>query len=114
MSRRIPPTPVAAPWFGSPALGWLWDSILNATARPPPLETPPEFSPRPPPTPPADGPVGSVARSGLELLYEQCSLHITLNMASSTWFGSRPPRPSRTAASSATGPPRGAPGGAPR
>ena len=23
MSRRIPPTPVAAPWYGSTALGWL-------------------------------------------------------------------------------------------
>ena len=34
--------------------------------------------------------MGSVLRSGLELLYEQCSLHITLNMASSVWFGSRP------------------------
>ena len=30
-SRRIPPTPVAAPWNGSTALGWLCDSTLNAT-----------------------------------------------------------------------------------
>ena len=30
-SRRIPPTPVAAPWKGSTALGWLCDSTLNAT-----------------------------------------------------------------------------------
>ena len=29
-SRRIPPTPVAAPWKGSTALGWLCDSTLNA------------------------------------------------------------------------------------
>src|SRR5215211_6851240 len=32
-SRRIPPTPVAAPWNGSTALGWLWDSTLKAIAR---------------------------------------------------------------------------------
>ena len=34
MSRRIPPTPVAAPWNGSTAVGWLCDSTLNATATP--------------------------------------------------------------------------------
>ena len=34
MSRRIPPTPVAAPWNGSTADGWLCDSALNATATP--------------------------------------------------------------------------------
>src|SRR5918997_454695 len=39
MSRRIPPTPVAAPWNGSTALGWLCDSTLNATARPSPTST---------------------------------------------------------------------------
>ena len=38
MSRRMPPTPVAAPWYGSTALGWLCDSILNATASPSPIE----------------------------------------------------------------------------
>src|SRR2546429_176424 len=32
MSRRIPPTPVAAPWNGSTADGWLCDSTLKATA----------------------------------------------------------------------------------
>jgi len=32
MSRRIPPTPVAAPWNGSTAEGWLWLSTLSATA----------------------------------------------------------------------------------
>ena len=37
MSRRMPPTPVAAPWYGSTALGWLCDSILNATASPSPI-----------------------------------------------------------------------------
>ncbi len=38
ISRMIPPTPVAtpvaAPWNGSMAIGWLCDSILNATAQP--------------------------------------------------------------------------------
>ena len=34
MSRTMPPTPVAAPWNGSTALGWLCDSILNAMAKP--------------------------------------------------------------------------------
>ena len=33
MSRTIPPTPVAAPWKGSTADGWLCDSILNATTH---------------------------------------------------------------------------------
>jgi hypothetical protein len=66
MSRRIPPTPVAAPWYGSTALGWLWDSILKATARPSPIEMTPAFSPGPATTPsPA---VGSVFSSGLLLL----------------------------------------------
>ena len=32
MSRRMPPTPVAAPWNGSMKLGWLCDSILKAIA----------------------------------------------------------------------------------
>ena len=41
MSRRIPPTPVAAPWYGSTADGWLCDSILNATASPSPIEMTP-------------------------------------------------------------------------
>ena len=30
ISRRMPPTPVAAPWKGSMAEGWLWLSILKA------------------------------------------------------------------------------------
>ena len=37
-SRRIPPTPVAAPWNGSTALGWLCDSTLNAHASPSPTD----------------------------------------------------------------------------
>ncbi len=88
MSRRIPPTPVAAPWYGSTAEGWLWLSILNATASPSPMRTTPALSPGPAIMPWPR--VGSVLSSGLELLYEQCSLHITLNMASSVWLGSRP------------------------
>jgi hypothetical protein len=47
MSRRIPPTPVAAPWNGSTADGWLCDSTLNVTASPPPMSTTPAFSPGP-------------------------------------------------------------------
>ena len=47
MSRRIPPTPVAAPWNGSTADGWLWLSTLNATASPSPRSTTPAFSPGP-------------------------------------------------------------------
>jgi len=46
-SRRMPPTPVAAPWYGSTALGWLCDSILNATAIPSPIAMTPAFSPGP-------------------------------------------------------------------
>ncbi len=44
MSRMMPPTPVAAPWNGSTALGWLWDSILKAMARPSPMSIMPAFS----------------------------------------------------------------------
>ncbi len=44
MSRTIPPTPVAAPSYGSIADGWLCDSILNATPSPSPMSTTPAFS----------------------------------------------------------------------
>ena len=47
MSRRMPPTPVAAPWNGSMNDGWLWLSILNARAKPSPTSTIPAFSPGP-------------------------------------------------------------------
>src|SRR3954471_9328029 len=88
MSRRIPPTPVAAPWNGSTALGWLCDSTLNAHARPPPTSTAPALSPGPMTT---WGPsVGSVRSSFFECLYAQCSLHSSENIASSTWLGARP------------------------
>ena len=41
MSRMMPPTPVAAPWYGSMNDGWLCDSILNTAARPSPMSTAP-------------------------------------------------------------------------
>ena len=63
MSRTIPPTPVAAPWKGSTALGWLWLSTLNTIARPSPTSTAPAFSPGPITT---RGPVvGNPLSSGL-------------------------------------------------
>ncbi len=66
MSRRMPPTPVAAPWKGSTALGWLCDSTLNAHTMPSPTSTAPAFSPGPITT---CGPsVGSVRSSFLECL----------------------------------------------
>src|SRR3712207_2289745 len=84
----MPPTPVAAPWNGSTADGWLCDSTLNAIASPSPTSTAPAFSPGPMTT---FGPsVGSGRRSFLECLYAQCSLHSSENIASSTSFGGRP------------------------
>jgi hypothetical protein len=47
MSRRMPPTPVAAPWYGSMKEGWLCDSILKTHTRPSPMSTAPAFSPGP-------------------------------------------------------------------
>ena len=43
----MPPTPVAAPWNGSTADGWLWLSTLSATASPSPTSITPAFSPGP-------------------------------------------------------------------
>src|SRR5437870_4118383 len=63
MSRMMPPTPVAAPWKGSTALGWLWDSILKAMARPSPISMMPAFS-SPAPTRILDDWVGKVFSSG--------------------------------------------------
>src|SRR2546430_586906 len=84
-SRMIPPTPVAAPWYGSIAEGWLCDSILKTAAQPSPMLTAPAFSPGPWIT---AGPVeGRRRRSALELLYEQCSDQSTPSMPSSTSFG---------------------------
>ena len=91
MSRRIPPTPVAAPWNGSTALGWLCDSILNAMPYPSPMSITPAFSSpaatsiRPPER-------GKVLSCRMEFLYEQCSLHITEYMPSSVYDGVRPSR----------------------
>src|SRR5437899_8629987 len=90
MSRRMPPTPVAAPWYGSMKDGWLWLSILKTAARPSPMSTTPAFSPGPWMT--CGASVGSFLRKVRELLYEQCSLHITENIPSSVRFGSRPRR----------------------
>src|SRR2546421_3039459 len=86
-SRRIPPTPVAAPWKGSTALGWLCDSTLNAQASPPPTSTAPAFSPGPMST--RSPSVGSRRRSLRECLYAQCSDHSSENIASSTPLGVR-------------------------
>src|SRR6059036_3897907 len=79
ISRMIPPTPVAAPWNGSIALGWLWLSILNAIAQPSPMSTTPAFSS--PALTRMFGPVvGNFLSSFFEFLYEQCSLHMTEKM----------------------------------
>src|SRR5215217_5065906 len=88
MSRRIPPTPVAAPWKGSTAEGWLWLSTLNATASPSPRSTTPAFSPGPWST--RDPAEGSRRSSRAECLYAQCSDQRSEKTASSKWFGSRP------------------------
>src|SRR5918998_341463 len=85
MSRTIPPTPVAAPWYGSTKDGWLCDSSLKATARPSPTDTTPAFSPGPASTRSPD--VGSVRRWTLLDLYEQCSDHWTEYIASSDTVG---------------------------
>ena len=47
MSRTMPPTPVAAPWYGSMYDGWLCDSTLKVAAQPSPMSTTPAFSPMP-------------------------------------------------------------------
>ena len=100
----MPPTPVAAPSKGSTAEGWLWLSIFSATARPSPTSTTPAFSPGPCST---RGPaVGKARRRGRLCLYEQCSLHIRLNMTSSASLGSRPSSSGMRAASSSVSPSR--------
>src|SRR5690348_56573 len=87
-SRRIPPTPVAAPWYGSTADGWLCDSILNATAQPSGSRSTPAFSPGPCTT---CGPVvGNRLSTGFECLYEQCSDHSAEKTLSSVRVGVRP------------------------
>src|SRR5262245_27531912 len=90
MSRRIPPTPVAAPWNGSTADGWLWLSTLNATARPSPRSSTPAFSPGPWRTRSPE--LGSRFRRSAECLYPQCSDQRSEKTASSKSFGFRPSR----------------------
>src|SRR5712692_4284197 len=86
-SRMMPPTPVAAPWYGSMAEGWLCDSILNTAAQPAPISTAPAFSPGPCST--ASPVEGSRRRRALDDLYEQCSDQSTPSIPSSTAFGGR-------------------------
>src|SRR6185312_16542622 len=69
-------------------LGWLWLSILKMAASPSPISITPAFSPGPWITQGAL--VGSFFRWARVDLYEQCSLHITEKMPSSTKEGSRP------------------------
>src|SRR5712691_8088371 len=102
MSRRMPPTPVAAPWYGSMNDGWLWLSILKTAASPSPMSTAPAFSPGPWIT---CGPVvGSWRSQARELLYEQCSDHITPKTPSSSNVGARPRTSTTLAYSSAVRP----------
>src|SRR6478736_5399354 len=92
MSRTMPPTPVAAPWYGSTYDGWLCDSTLNVTAQPSPMSTTPAFSPMPTSR---CSVISGVTRSPnlrrctLLDLYEQCSDHMTEYMASSAAVGRR-------------------------
>src|ERR687890_1735684 len=85
MSRRMPPTPVAAPWNGSMKEGWLCDSTLKAAHQPSPTSTTPAFSPGGTIT--RSPCVGSRFRCEREDLYEQCSDHITEKTPSSTYVG---------------------------
>ena len=73
--------------------GWLCDSILKVTAQPSPTSSTPAFSPMP--TIRFFFMAGETLspnwrRYFFELLYEQCSLHITEYMASSPEVGRRP------------------------
>jgi hypothetical protein len=67
--------------------GWLCDSILKTTAQPSPMSTTPAFSPGPWIT---FGPLVGRRRCTRELLYEQCSDHITDSTPSSVNDGVRP------------------------
>src|SRR3954451_23581121 len=93
MSRTMPPTPVAAPWYGSTYDGWLCDSTLKVTAYPSPMSITPAFSPIPASILPAGvscGVSADLRRCTFEDLYEQCSLHLTQYIASSQLVGRRP------------------------
>ena len=87
----MPPTPVAAPWYGSTKLGWLCDSTLKVTAMSSETWMTPAFSPIPASSR-SDGGAFSLncLRWTLLDLYEQCSLHMIEYMASSDWVGRRP------------------------
>ena len=63
MSRTMPPTPVAAPWNGSTALGWLCDLDLERDGQPSPMSMMPAFS-SPAPTRIFGDLVGKVFSSG--------------------------------------------------
>src|SRR5688572_3191235 len=112
MSRMMPPTPVAAPWYGSTALGWLCDSTLKTTASPLPMSSAPAFSPGPTRTRAPS--VGSRPSSGRECLYAQCSDHIAPNIPSSTSLGMRPSAATASAYSSTLRPCRWSTGGGAR
>ncbi len=86
----MPPMPVAAPWYGSTYDGWLCDSTLKVTARPSPTSTTPAFSPMPTSIRSPLGIWPNCRRCTLELLYEQCSLHMIEYIASSELVGRRP------------------------
>ena len=86
----IPPTPVAAPWYGSTADGWLWLSMRigdgeavtdvdHAGALTRADEHPRRLGREPPEIPRED-------------LYEQCSDHITAYIASSSSWARGPAR----------------------
>ena len=76
MSRTMPPTPVAAPWYGSTYDGWLCDSILNVTAYPWPMSTTPAFSPMPAsilPTPGLPSALASGVSCGISANWRRCT-----------------------------------------
>ena len=91
MSRTMPPTPVAAPWYGSTKLGWLCDSTLNVTASLSLTWITPAFSPMPASSRSLCGAFSPNWRRCILLdLYEQCSLHMIEYMYSSESVGRRP------------------------
>src|SRR5271165_183596 len=93
-SRKIPPTPVAAPSNGTTCDGWLWLSCATTTPYSTPSTVPARKTPASSPTPTSTSAltVGSLRSSGRLLLYEQCSLHWMANACASARVGSRPMR----------------------
>jgi len=90
MSRRMPPTPVAAPWNGSPPRVDM-ASILKEAAGPRPDPTPHRRSSPAPQAPGARWWENRLSR-GLELRSAAVLDHIHPNMPSQPGFGSRPRR----------------------